>query len=98
MPTCEFDNLREVLVDDETGNQSAVTKVFRETPNVHVVSTFQLNMKDRIASFWLDERLIEEMEERDWQAWIWRSDTWVSQLGPIVLHKSGSLTRGDAWC
>lgn len=97
--TCEFDNLREVLVDDETGDQSAAAKVFRETPNVHVVSIFQWNMKDRIASFWLDERLIEKMmEERDWQAWIWRSDTGVSQLGPVPLHEGRNLMRGDVWC
>ena len=91
-------NLRRLL-DDRTGDASAVACGARREPLVHVVSAFQWTTKTRMASFWMDEGLMESLRARGgWEAWVWRTDTWDAASDAVSLDEDGVLVRGEAWC
>jgi hypothetical protein len=47
--------------------------------------------------FWMDERTIDGLlAEKGWEAWIWRTDTWESAMGPLSLDE-GALVKNEAW-
>lgn len=94
-------DLRAVLLDEEDADPTY--KVFhagdgQESP-IHVVSTWTWNGKDSTASFWLTQNIVDDMlaHADDWDAYIWRSETWTQALRPLPL-KEGSCARVQSWC
>jgi hypothetical protein len=50
------------------------------------------------ATFWLDEGIMDDLQNgHDWEAYIWRTDTWLEALGPVPLPEQGALNKGDFW-
>jgi hypothetical protein len=96
----DHQNLRDLLLDDELGDNSQTAATLRraEPPSVHVVSVFSWNAKTATADSWFDEAVMAGMQsEGDWVAYIWRTDTWHVGLGPVPL-KDGGVTAGMSWC
>jgi hypothetical protein len=92
------DHLRQVLLDDETGDTSTVAVRIRSEPGIHVISTFKWKTETAVATFWLEEGIMDDIQNGcDWEAYIWRTDTWLAALGPVLLHQKGVLNKGDSW-
>jgi hypothetical protein len=85
------DDLRTALLD--------VTNYKAETEDsIHVISTFRWETASSTATFWLDEGVMDNiLDECDWKAYIWRSDTWRCALGPVDLYEEGAIVRGGSW-
>jgi hypothetical protein len=95
----EVDNdLRRVLLDDETGDMSITAVEMRSEPGIHVISTFKWETETATATFWLEEGIMNETQKgRDWEAYIWREDTGFAALGPVPLHEKVVLNKGNSW-
>ncbi|VUC28940.1 unnamed protein product [Clonostachys rosea] len=71
----------------------------RREPYVHLVSACKFDPESFQIEFWLDEREVDRLvAETGWEAWIWRTDDWVSVMGPVSLDSYGDLVvKGEAW-
>ena len=91
-------DLRKVLLDDEVGDRSPSAAKSRAEPGIHVMSTFKWKMETMTATFWFDEALIDDMRRNGgWVAYIWRTDTWLPELGPATLDGEDFPTVGQTW-
>lgn len=62
-------------MDEEKGSDSASPKV-NQANGVHVLTTFQWSMKDKSATFWMDQDAFEKMVQESWRLYVLRADTW----------------------
>lgn len=84
-------NLRKALLDTATYTTET------SEPCIHVISTFRWDTASSTATFWLDEETVGNiLAECDWEAYIWRSDTWLVALGPVFLEEENALVRGGS--
>jgi len=93
------EDLRRVLLDDETGDTSTAAVEMRSEPGIHVVSAFKWETETATATFWLEEGMMDDLQQKghDWEVYIWRTDTWLKALGPVPLHEQGAPNKGDFW-
>jgi hypothetical protein len=89
--------LRQVLLDDEQAD-SAYEGV-RQAGRVHVISALKWEMEISRANFWFTDSTLQSILSGDgrWDAYIWRTDTWTSVLGPLPVNES-TLVCGNTWC
>lgn len=88
-----------IIESDLRSSLLDVTSFTAETEDsIHIISTFQWETATSTAMFWLDEGIINEiLQECDWEAYIWRSDTWMPALGPVDIHGEDTLVRTVPW-
>ncbi|CAH0025111.1 unnamed protein product [Clonostachys rhizophaga] len=85
------------LLDDRSGDPSTAARNARRAPRVHLISACKWTSNTKTTEFWMDERTIDGvLAEKGWEAWIWRTDTWESVLGPLSLDE-GALVKNEAW-
>lgn len=88
-------NLREMLLDDESGDGSSRAGEIRKG-GVHVVSTFTWDTDTRTAKFWMRADLADRLvAPTEWTASVWRTDDWSVQVAEVPV--AGRLVKGDAW-
>lgn len=93
--------LRDILLDDE--DSVSEHHKFHSTDGsvfpIHVLSTWTWKRETSVATFWFSNDVVENILEQpgDWEAYIWRSDTWKVALGPLPLSKD-ILVQGRSWC
>ena len=90
--------LRNVLLDDELGDNSQLARDARES-RVHIVTVFRYVTETRTATFWLRKDVVDELVggggKGDWTAFIGRTDTWEKQNEAVKV--AGSLVIGESW-
>lgn len=88
--------LRETLLDDEVGHGSAKAKDIRER-GVHIVTSFTYVTDTRTASFWMRRDVADMLltSSADWQASIWRVDSWKREVADMPVH--GRMVKGQCW-
>ncbi|CAH0057403.1 unnamed protein product [Clonostachys solani] len=85
------------LLDDRGGDPSPTARGARRAPRIHLISACKWTSNTKTMEFWMDERTIDGLlAEKGWEAWIWRTDSWESVLGPLSLDK-GALVKNEAW-
>lgn len=81
---------------DSSADRAAATPA--ET-SVHVVSVYHWKTKTTTADFWMDKRVMDGLIAKgDWEAWIWRTDSWKPIIGPVSLDEDGAVVELEAWC
>ncbi|CAG9981361.1 unnamed protein product [Clonostachys byssicola] len=85
------------LLDDRSGEPSTAARDARRAPRLHLISACKWTSDTKTMEFWMDERTIDGvLAEKGWEAWIWRTDTWESAMGPLSLDE-GALVKNEAW-
>ncbi|TIA18147.1 hypothetical protein D6C80_03603 [Aureobasidium pullulans] len=87
-------NLRATLLDDEQGDRSESARNIRES-GIHVLSTFKWTQETRTVSFWLRSDVVETMEQGDWNAYIWRLDSWGCVTAGVSVRDH--VVAGPNW-
>jgi hypothetical protein len=95
-------SLREVLLDDETGDSSSQARQLRHEGLV-VISTYEWSgMADNTAqgaSFWLAQDVMDEMvSDGNWFSVLYRNDTWTPQSDfSVVREDPRGIQKGEKW-
>ncbi|THZ64282.1 hypothetical protein D6C86_02622 [Aureobasidium pullulans] len=87
-------NLRATLLDDEQGDRSESAKKIRES-GIHVLSTFKWTQETRTVSFWLRSDVVETMKQDDWNAYLWRLDSWGRVTAGVSVRDH--VVSGPNW-
>ncbi|KAK8098145.1 uncharacterized protein PG998_013631 [Apiospora kogelbergensis] len=87
------DDIRPLLLDDETGDKTASADYARSEV-VRVVTTFKWSTDSRTATFWLREGDMTEMIRENWLLYVWRTDFWDRQSTSGLGLKDADNTSG----
>lgn len=87
------DDIRLLLLDDETGDKTASADYARSEV-VRVVTTFKWSTDSRTATFWLREGDMTEMIRENWLLYVWRTDFWDRQSTSGLGLKDADNTSG----
>jgi hypothetical protein len=86
------------LLSERDASADRATTAPGET-SVHVVSAYHWKTNARTANFWMDKGVMDDLIAKgDWEAWIWRTDSWKPIIGPVSLDEEGAVIELGAWC
>lgn len=94
-------DLRLVLHPDcgmpRSRSKSEELRILRQK-GVKLVTTFKWDPVKCVASFWIAEGVMEEMQVRGgWLCAIYRTDIWDDVCPPVLVSKGGLVSKGIKW-